>query len=114
MSNSGEFIRLFNELAALVYAINKANGWYDKGEPTPDTLIANLHGEVSEMWEAIRKHNPPSEHIPEFTAIEEEMADVVIRSMDTAHVKGYRLAEAIVAKLQYNTGRGYRHGGKLY
>ena len=34
--------------------------------------------ELSEMVEGIRMGNPPSPHIPEFSAMEEEMADAII------------------------------------
>lgn len=54
--------------------------------------------------------NPPSENIPEFSAFEEEMADVVIRVIDASDGKGWRLGEAIAAKMAFNNGRGYRHG----
>ena len=88
-------------------------GWWedDKGDAV---AIANMHGELSEAWEWIGKGNPDSDHIPEFSGVEEEFADLIIRIMDTAEKRGYRVAEAIIAKMEFNKTRSHRHGGKLY
>jgi len=55
----------------------------------------------------------PSEKIPGFTPVEEEMADVVIRIRDLAGRHGWRIGDAILAKIKYNTGRPYLHGKKF-
>lgn len=65
--------------------------------------------ELSEALEALRHGNPPSISITSFSNVEEELADCVIRLMDVAQAKGYKLCEAIVAKMEYNINRPYRH-----
>lgn len=72
--------------------------------------IALMHAELSEALEGIRHGNPPSEHIPEFTAVEEELADVIIRIMDYAQARRFRVAEAVVAKMKFNATRPHKHG----
>jgi len=74
--------------------------------------IGNMHAELSEAWEALRHGNPPSEHIPEFSGVEEEFADVLIRVLDTCEKRGYRLIDAVMAKMEFNRTRSYKHGGK--
>ena len=44
---------------------------------------------------------------------EEELADIVIRAMDTAVVLGIDLGEAIARKSEYNRQRPFRNGEKL-
>jgi NTP pyrophosphatase (non-canonical NTP hydrolase) len=45
--------------------------------------------------------------------MEEEMADIIIRVLDTAGFFGLDIGEAIRKKLEYNRTRPQRHGGKL-
>lgn len=66
--------------------------------------------EIAEFAESDRKESKPDEHCPEFTNHEIELADAVIRIMDLAQARGYRLAEAIVAKRRFNTTRPHKHG----
>lgn len=88
------------------------HGWWDTDRNTYEAL-ALVHAEVSELVEGLRHGNPPSEHIPAFTAAEEEAADVFIRLLDLAAARGWRIGQAMVAKHAFNAGRPYRHGGKL-
>ena len=74
--------------------------------------IALMHSELSEALEAIRHGNQPSDHIPEFSGVEEEFADVLIRIFDTCEKRGYRLADAVIAKMRFNRTRSYKHDGK--
>ena len=77
-------------------------------------MCANIHGEVSELWEAYRnsKLASPCDKPCGLTCAEEELADIVIRTMDLAVVMGISLGAAIKAKSDYNRTRPYRHGDK--
>lgn len=107
------FTASFNAIQERAHANAKAKGWHEE-DRNEGELIALEHSELSECLEALRHGNPPSEHIPEFTGAEEELADVVIRIMDHAAAKGHRVAEAIIAKMAFNAKRPVRHGGKRF
>jgi NTP pyrophosphatase (non-canonical NTP hydrolase) len=76
--------------------------------------LALVGTEVSEMVEGIRHGNGPDDKIPEFSAAEAEAADVYLRLMDLAHGNGWRVAEAVIAKIAMNKTRAAMHGGKQF
>jgi len=61
--------------------------------------------ELGETLEAVRKNLGPDDHIPGFTAEEAEAADAIIRLMNYAQNRRLRLAEAVVAKNEFNRNR---------
>ena len=71
--------------------------------------IALIHSELSEAAEGIRKPGP-SDKLPSFTVLEEELADAVIRILHMAYTEQARLSDAIIAKIAYNRSRPFRHG----
>jgi NTP pyrophosphatase (non-canonical NTP hydrolase) len=78
-------------------------------------FCSNLHGEVSELWEAVRKghlDSPCDKEGCNLTCAEEELADMVIRVMDCAVVLGIDLGIAILRKAEYNRTRPFMHGKK--
>jgi len=78
------------------------------------TKIALIQSEVSEALEAWREGNPMSEKTPEFSLLEEELADVVLRIMHLSYRMKLRLPEAMIAKDRYNRTRPLKHGNKLF
>jgi NTP pyrophosphatase (non-canonical NTP hydrolase) len=73
-----------------------------------------ITSELAEGLEADRKNKTADDHIPEFTGMEAELADAVIRIMNLATGTKSRLAEAIIAKAKYNETRPFKHGDKKY
>ncbi len=72
--------------------------------------IALMHSELSEALEALRHGNPPDKHCPQFSSLEVELADVLIRLMDFAGHYRLDVGGAAKAKLQVNASRPYKHG----
>lgn len=112
MDSNFDFVNEFDKVSEQAYKVNKANGWWD-WERNDGELIALMHSELSEALEGLRK-NKQSDKIGGFLSVEEELADAIIRIMDMAVARGYRVAQAIEEKIEYNKTRGYKHGGKEF
>jgi NTP pyrophosphatase (non-canonical NTP hydrolase) len=111
--NATCFVQHARALAQQIYATAIAHGWWD--EPLTDLeLLAGHHAELSEAYEALRDGNPQSDKIPEFTAVEEELADTVIRILGHGAARGWDIPGAIMVKMAYNEGRAYKHGNKKF
>lgn len=107
------FSQSFKELEKVVTEINESKGW-EINESLLPGKIALMHSELSEALEWLREENPKSDHIPEFTGVEEEFADLIIRVMHFSYYKKFRIAEAVCAKLEFNKTRSHRHGEKSF
>lgn len=104
-----DFIYSFNQKSNEIHSIAKDKGFWNEPKNQAE-MIALIHSELSEALEGLRKGNPPDDHIPDFSSVEAELADVVIRVLDMAAGFDYNVAEAIIAKVEYNASRPYKHG----
>ena len=114
-----------NTLADVVGGVNIANGWRDHVVPEGGetahaiTQFALVMTEAAEAIEELRKGNKP--HRTYYNAdkpnkpegVPSELADIVIRCLDIAEMFGIDLGWTLAEKLEYNSSRGYRHGGKI-
>jgi hypothetical protein len=120
---------VLNAVAKKMHKIADDHGFHEGYEKFPTVAglvddrfgewIANLHGEVSELWEAFRKdtwHMLCDKQINGvsigLTCAEEEFADTIIRAMESAVSMNINIGKAIYVKANYNNQRAYRHGNK--
>ncbi len=102
--------RPLHELGLEILEINKANGWkvvqpadWSNDYKIP-AITALIHSEVSEALEAFRENDQEN--------FAEELADIIIRTLDCAAGLEVDLDRAVAEKLAKNRLRGFRHGGK--
>lgn len=111
-----------DDMAAEVRANNIEKGWRNAdGSPqvTFGEYIALLHSEASEALEAYRDHGIEDatevvygNYKPKPEGVGSELADVLIRLLDTADAFGIDLAAEYRRKMAYNKTREFRHGGR--
>jgi hypothetical protein len=90
------------KFAAMCHSISYQRGWYTNpttGEAlTRNTgeLIALMHSEVSECWEALVAYpGEPDEKCPDHFAFAVEIADAMIRVSDTLGARGYDMDKIV-------------------
>lgn len=106
----------------------QSKGWWDadKLDSAPKIdgrnsleICALIGSEVSEAVEEARLGRMATEFVADKNGIMKpegfysELADVVIRIMDTCAQAGVSLYDEIQIKMEYNHLREHRHGGKL-
>lgn len=113
-----------------VKEVNVTNGWFDSDRSFGDD-IALLHSEVSEAFEAYRSwstedvtvaqcknrtsngwHDQEA-HLCKPEGVGSELADILVRLLDTCERYDIDLTAEFERKLAYNATRGHRHGGKI-
>lgn len=111
--SAGMFAVLWQWVEKKIHRTNRLKGWLN-AERRDGELIALIHSELSECLEWLRHGNPASDHVPDISGAEEELADAIIRIMDLAYAKGWNIPKALFLKMEYNKTRPYRHGGKKF
>lgn len=115
------YAQALNDLAEDISEMSEGNGFWD-----PDGVgdvgiiplkLALVHDEVSEALQVHRDLYDDSDPDPntlltdmqedDFT---EEIADVIIRSLDLCGYYGFNIGDTLLAKLDKNRSRPFKHG----
>ena len=107
------FAEVFNKVAEGVHQTAREKGWYNT-ERNKGELLMLMVTEIAEACEALRRGDLPDDKIKEFSGVEAELADVIIRIMDFSAAYGYQVGEALGAKINFNKTRDHMHGGKRF
>lgn len=103
------FCSAYNDLAARHHVRMVAKGFWEKPRNDGEGLLLMVT-EICEGFEGLRNNVIHSDKIPDFSPMEEELADLILRVMDYGKGRKLRIAEALIAKMVYNLGRPYKHG----
>ncbi len=95
-------VLFLNLLAHDIHENAKSKGFYDDVVSFPQS-IALIHSELSEALEAHRNGETVER-------IAEELADAVIRILDTGAYQHYNVGSALIAKMEKNKARPHKHG----
>lgn len=104
-----------DEMMKNVRRVNEKSGWFDRERPF-SADIALLHSEISEAYEAFRLGSSwvnDGDSTYDKDCVGAELADVLIRLLDTCDRFGIDLEAEFILKMRYNENRSYRHGGKV-
>lgn len=106
----------FREMQELAHSTAQEKGWWDTPRSIPEQ-IALMHSELSEALEEYRANHKPStirrresDGKPEGFGI--ELADCIIRILDTAEYYKLDMEHMLNIKLEFNKSRPFRHGDK--
>jgi hypothetical protein len=107
---SDEQVKYLRAIQKTIHESCRAAGWYsdlETGAPIKRNfgeVIALMHSELSEALEGWRK-NLMDDHLPTRKMTEVELADTIIRILDTAQAEGLDIAGAMQEKFEYNQTR---------
>ena len=107
LSKEETFEYTWGRLSKSVFKNSVKQGFWE-GEVNDGERMALIHAEISEALEALRDGNPSSSKIIEFSSLEEELADAVIRIMDYAFgEQTYETMDELLKPFKCKNGKKY-------
>jgi NTP pyrophosphatase (non-canonical NTP hydrolase) len=94
--------KTMKELAEEIHETAVEKGFWEGGSRNFLEALMLIVSEAAEACEAYRKQQ--NDKIPD------ELADIMIRTMDLAEGFGIDIQDAVVKKMEFNRTRPYKHG----
>lgn len=98
-------LKEIDNLQKSAYSVSLRNGFWlgPKGE-----LDYKLNAIQKELDEAKLKDMAPDKHLPEFSNMAVELADIILMTLDTAAGFGINMADILSKKAEFNEKREYK------
>ena len=101
-----------NVMSRIAHGTAVDKGWYTNFDPdNRREMVLHLALIMTELGEAVQVLREPELDKGRLT---EEMADAILRIASFCEARGLPLAEVLVAKMETNMTRPYKHGGKVF
>lgn len=110
-----ELVEHLRNLQRDLHANSRKHGFWEK-DGINDQFTTKIALIVSELGEAVEAHRKDEndDKLTNRPGEECELADALIRILDTAEGLNYDVIGAMIEKASYNTGRPHKHGGRKY
>lgn len=92
------FIQCFNSVAKRVFKQRSSDGIRYTGK-----AISDMHLSICRAFEAVLVGSPKSSIVPEFSTVEEKLAETILHIMNYSVSNGFRVGEALIEKLRQQT-----------
>lgn len=89
------FIQCFNSVAKRVFKARAKDGIRYTGKASAD-----MHLSICNAFEAVLVGAPQSQSVPEYTTVEEKLAEIVLHIMNYSVSNSLRVGEALIEKLR--------------
>jgi hypothetical protein len=99
-----------DQISEVLYEEHLKEKGFNDPQRSLERELMLICSEAFEMFEDYRHGKIMSDKIPNFTIQEEEAADMIIRILNAASMRGWRIGDAVLAKHIFNMNRPFKHG----
>jgi NTP pyrophosphatase (non-canonical NTP hydrolase) len=111
-----DFVNCFDYMARRVHKLSRESGLWESEKTRTRFLeiMSCAHSELGEALECFRTGNGPDKNIDDMSGVEVQLSDVLGCLMDMAAGFNLDIANALLKKMDFNSTRDFKHGGKIF